>query len=132
MLASTPSQHLESDFRPSRNPTNESTFRNRALGAYQRCPLFRGGSHPNWPDIVDAANWLRHDLGVSKSLWDKAYLAIRRVTAAAAIAIVSGQGSGAFPHDAGQVVPQHGAQAKTSELNPNRSLCKTFGEFACP
>jgi hypothetical protein len=31
MLASTPSQHLESDFRPSRNPTNESTFRNRAL-----------------------------------------------------------------------------------------------------
>jgi hypothetical protein len=31
MLASTPSQHLESDFRPSRNPTNESTFGNRAL-----------------------------------------------------------------------------------------------------
>ena len=31
MLASTPSQHLKSDFRPSRNPTNKSTFRNRAL-----------------------------------------------------------------------------------------------------
>jgi replication initiation protein RepC len=23
---------------------------------------------PAWPDIVDAADWLRHDLGVSKSL----------------------------------------------------------------
>jgi hypothetical protein len=31
MLASTPSQHLESDYRPRRNPKCESTSKNHAL-----------------------------------------------------------------------------------------------------
>jgi len=29
-----------------------------------------------WREIVDAADWLRHDRGVSKSLWDEACIAI--------------------------------------------------------
>ena len=32
------------------------------LRAYPRTPT------PTWPDIVDTAHWLRHDLGVSKPL----------------------------------------------------------------
>jgi replication initiation protein RepC len=44
---------------------------------------------PAWPDIVDAADWLRHDLGVSKSLWGDACLAMGRELAAVALAIVS-------------------------------------------
>jgi hypothetical protein len=27
---------------------------------------------PSWSEVVDAADWLRHDLGVSKSLWGDA------------------------------------------------------------
>ena len=42
-----------------------------------------------WPDIIDAADWLRHDLGVSKSLWGDACLAMGRELAAVALAIVS-------------------------------------------
>ena len=42
-----------------------------------------------WPDIIDAADWLRHDLGVSKSLWGNACLAMGRELAAMALAIVS-------------------------------------------
>jgi NAD(P)-dependent dehydrogenase (short-subunit alcohol dehydrogenase family) len=33
-------------------------------------------SDPTWPDIVEAADWLRHDLGVSNSLWGKACLTV--------------------------------------------------------
>lgn len=42
---------------------------------------------PDWRDIVDAADWLRSDLGVSKSLWDEACLAMGRELAALALAI---------------------------------------------
>ena len=28
--------------------------------------------NPTWPEIIDAADWLRHDLDVSKSLWGDA------------------------------------------------------------
>src|SRR6516162_6655280 len=44
---------------------------------------------PAWPDLVDAADWLRGDLGVSKSLWGEACLAMGRELAAVALAIVS-------------------------------------------
>jgi replication initiation protein RepC len=45
--------------------------------------------NPTWPEIVDAAEWLRHELGVSKSLWGDACLAMGRELAALALAIVS-------------------------------------------
>ena len=35
-----------------------------------------------WREIVDAADWLRHDRGVSKSLWDEACIAMGREEAA--------------------------------------------------
>ena len=66
---------------------------------------------PNWPDIVDAADWLRHDLGVSKSLWDEACLAMGRRDGGGRDRDRLGQGSGAFPHDAGRVFPRHGAES---------------------
>jgi replication initiation protein RepC len=44
---------------------------------------------PVWSDLVDAADWLRHDLGISKSLWGEACLAMGRELAAVALAIVS-------------------------------------------
>jgi replication initiation protein RepC len=41
--------------------------------------------NPAWPDIIDAADWLRHDLGVSKSLWSDACQAMGRELAAVAL-----------------------------------------------
>ena len=45
--------------------------------------------NPTWPDLIDAADWLRHNLGVSKPLWGDACLAMGRELAAVALAIVS-------------------------------------------
>jgi replication initiation protein RepC len=39
-------------------------------------------SDPTWADIVDAAEWLRQDLDISKSLWGEACLAMGRELAA--------------------------------------------------
>ncbi len=49
--------------------------------------------YPSWPEIIDAADWLRRDLGVSKSLWGDACVAMGRELAAVAPAIVSAEGS---------------------------------------
>jgi replication initiation protein RepC len=81
---------------------------------------------PNWPDIVDAADWLRHDLGVSKSLWDEACLAMGRVTAAAAIAIVSVKDPAHFRMTPGGYFHGMVPKAKTGELNPARSMGYAF------
>ena len=51
---------------------------------------------PTWPEIVDAADCLRHDLDVSKSLWGEACLAMGREQAAIAMAIVSTKDPGHF------------------------------------
>ena len=45
--------------------------------------------NPTWPEVVDAADWLRHDLDVSKPLWGEACLAMGREQAAIALAVVS-------------------------------------------
>jgi len=45
--------------------------------------------NPTWPDVIDAADWLRHDLDVSKSLWGDACITMGRDLAAVALAIVS-------------------------------------------
>jgi replication initiation protein RepC len=52
--------------------------------------------NPTWPDIVDAAEWLGQDLGVSRSLWGNACLAMGRELAAVALAIVSTKGAEHF------------------------------------
>ena len=61
-----------------------------------RLRLYLTKSSPAWPDIIDAADWLRHDLGVSKSLWGDACLAMGREKAAIALAIVSTKPAGHF------------------------------------
>ena len=46
-------------------------------------------SPPKWGDIVDAADCLRRELGISKSLWVEACMTMGRQNAAIAVAIVS-------------------------------------------
>jgi replication initiation protein RepC len=52
------------------------------------------GRRPTWSNILDAADELRDDLGISKSLWDEACVTMNRYRAAVAIAIVSAKEPG--------------------------------------
>ena len=84
-------------------------------------PYLRG-PRPNWSDIIDAADWLRHDLGVSKSLWGEACLAMGREEAAIAVAIVSAKPAGHFRSSPGGYFHGMVAKAKAGELNLARTI----------
>jgi replication initiation protein RepC len=80
--------------------------------------------HPNpaWPDIVDAADWLRHDLGVSKSLWGDACLTLGRELAAVALAIVSTKEPEHFRTSPGGYFHGMIDKAKAGELHLERTV----------
>jgi len=77
---------------------------------------------PTWPALVDAADWLRGELGVSKSLWGEACLAMGREEAAIAVAIVSAKPAGHFSSSPGGYFHGMVAKAKTGELNLARTI----------
>jgi replication initiation protein RepC len=77
---------------------------------------------PTWPAIVDAADWLRGELGVSKSLWGEACLAMGREEAAIAVAIVSAKPAGHFRSSPGGYFHGMVAKAKAGELNLVRTI----------
>ncbi len=79
-------------------------------------------SNPTWPDIVDAADWLRHDLGVSKSLWGDACLAMGRELAAVALAIVSTKEAEHFQTTPGGYFHGMVAKARAGELHLERTV----------
>jgi replication initiation protein RepC len=78
--------------------------------------------NPTWPELVDAAEWLRHDLGVSKSLWGDACIAMGRELAAVALAIVSTKDPEHFTSSPGGYF--HGMVAKhiAGELHLERTV----------
>jgi replication initiation protein RepC len=86
------------------------------LNAYLRRP------DPTWPELVDAAAFLRSDLDVSKPLWGEACLAMGRNEAAIAIAIVSTKAPEHFRTTAGGYFHGMVAKAKAGELNLDRTL----------
>jgi replication initiation protein RepC len=77
---------------------------------------------PAWPAIVDAADWLRGELGVSKSLWGEACVAMGREEAAIAVAIVSAKPAGHFRSSPGGYFHGMVAKAKAGELNLARTI----------
>lgn len=79
-------------------------------------------SSPAWPDIVEAADWLRHDLGVSKPLWGDACLAMGREHAAIALAIVSAKPAGHFTSTPGGYFNGMVTRAKAGTLNLSRTV----------
>jgi replication initiation protein RepC len=79
-------------------------------------------STPTWPDIIDAADWLRHDLGVSKSLWGDACLAMGRELAAVALAIVSTKEAEHFRTSPGGYFHGMVAKAIAGELHIERTV----------
>ncbi len=77
---------------------------------------------PTWRDVVDAADWLRGELGVSKPLWGEACLAMGREQAAIAVAIVSAKPAGHFRSSPGGYFHGMVAKAKAGELNLARTI----------
>ena len=72
--------------------------------------------------MVDAADWLRHDLDVSKPLWGEACLAMGREQAAIALAVVSTKDPAHFRTTAGGYFHGMVAKAKAGALNLDRTL----------
>jgi len=79
-------------------------------------------SNPTWPEIIDAADWLRHDLGVSRSLWGDACLAMGRELAAVALAIVSTKKAEHFQTTPGGYFHGMVAKAKAGDLHLERTV----------
>jgi replication initiation protein RepC len=77
---------------------------------------------PGWPEVVDAADWLRGELGVSKSLWGEACMAMGREEAAIAVAIVSAKPANHFRTTPGGYFFGMVAKAKAGELNLARTI----------
>ena len=77
---------------------------------------------PSWPEIIEAADWLRGELGVSQSLWGEACIAMGRQQAAIAIAIVSAKPAEHFRSAPGGYFHGMVMKAKTGELNLARTV----------
>ena len=87
-----------------------------------RLRSYLANAAPTWPDVVDAADWLRGDLGVSKPLWGEACLAMGREEAAIAVAIVSAKPADHFRSSPGGYFHGMVAKAKAGELNLARTI----------
>lgn len=86
------------------------------LRPYLRTP------NPTWPEIVEAAAWLRVDLGVSKPLWGEACVAMGREAAAIALAIVAAKPAAHFTSSPGGYFHGMVVKAKRGELNLVRTI----------
>jgi replication initiation protein RepC len=86
------------------------------LRSYLRRP------NPTWPEVIDAADWLRHDLEVSKSLWGDACLTMGRDLAAVALAIVSTKQPEHFRTTPGGYFHGMIQKAKVGELHLERTV----------
>ena len=75
-----------------------------------------------WPEIIDAADWLRHDLDVSKPLWGDACLTMGRDLAAVALAIVSTKEPDHFRTTPGGYFYGMVQKAKAGELHLERTV----------
>ena len=86
------------------------------LKSYLRRP------NPTWSEIIDAADWLRHDLDVSKPLWGEACLTMGRDLAAVALAIVSTKEPEHFRTTPGGYFHGMVQKAKAGELHLERTV----------
>jgi replication initiation protein RepC len=96
--------------------TDELTLLAPRLRNYLKTPT------PGWREIVDAADWLRGELGVSKSLWGEACVTMGREETAIAIAIVSAKPVEHFRSTPGGYFHGMVAKAKAGELNLARTI----------
>jgi replication initiation protein RepC len=77
---------------------------------------------PSWPEVVEAADWLRSELGISKIIWGDACLAMGREQAAIAVAIVSAKPPNHFRSSLGAYFHGMVTRAKAGELHLSRTI----------
>jgi replication initiation protein RepC len=75
-----------------------------------------------WPLVLDAADWLRGELRVSRTLWGQACQSMGRDRAVLALAIVSTKPEGHFSRSAGGYFAGMVRKAERGELRLERSL----------
>ena len=75
-----------------------------------------------WPVVLDATDWLRGELGVSRTLWAQACQTMGRDRAALALAIVSTKPADHFSRSAGGYFAGMVRKAERGELRLERSL----------
>jgi replication initiation protein RepC len=76
----------------------------------------------SWGHVLDAADWLRGELGVSRSLWAEACQSMGRDDAAVALAIVSTKAEAHFSSSAGGYFAGMVRKHQRGELHLQRSL----------
>ncbi len=89
-----------------------------------RLKAYLPGPDPTWRDLVDAADWVRNDLGISKPAWGEACLLLGRPGAAIAVAIVSTKEPGYFRTTPGGYFRGMLDKAKAHDLNLDRTIWK--------
>ena len=77
---------------------------------------------PVWRDIVDAADWLCGEMGISRPLWGEACVTMGRECAAVAVALVSAKPAEHFRTSPGGYFHGMVAKAKVGELNLVRTI----------
>ena len=77
-----------------------------------------------WPDIVNAAEWLGGELGVSRTLWGHACLVMGRDLAAVALAFVTTRPEGHFTSGPAGYFAGMVRKAEKGDLHLDRTLWK--------
>jgi replication initiation protein RepC len=121
-------QRLPSEPSPPSKPSAERAYKvhvNELCELAPRLAQHLVGAAPSWRDVVDAAgSWLRHELGVSVSLWNEACRIMGRETAALALAMVSTKPAEHFNITPGAYFGGMVRRAEKGELRLERSLWK--------
>jgi replication initiation protein RepC len=89
---------------------DELMMRVPRLRAYLKTPS------PAWPEIVTAADWLRGEMGVSKSLWGEACMTMGRDRRRSASSRRNRPSISSL--DAGRVFPRHGGEGQGRRAQP--------------
>ena len=90
---------------------------------FPRLGQYLGAGEPGWPAIVDAAGGaLRHELGVSATLWAEACQVLGRESAALALAIVSAKPKDHFTRGPAGYFGGMIRKARTGELYLEKTL----------
>jgi replication initiation protein RepC len=87
-----------------------------------RLASYLANSSPRWPEIVEAAEWLRDEMGIPQFIWGDACLALGREQAAVAVAIVSAKPHTHFRRSAGAYFHGMVSRAKAGELHLTRTI----------
>lgn len=87
-----------------------------------RLTTYLGTASPTWPEVVDAADWLRHEMEIEDPLWAQACMTLGREAASVLVGLVSTKPSGHFRVSAGAYCRGMLKKARAGELNLAQSI----------